>query len=86
MEIEHALVTDQDRAGVSLDFAKAFDSLLVDIVFGIARRMGLSEAILVPLEGMHSQLVRHFKVGRMVGTGFCPPTEFSKAARCRRGF
>jgi hypothetical protein len=56
--------------GVSYDFAKAFDYIPQELLFGVLRHRGLSERILKPLEGMYGQLTRMFKLQGKLGATF----------------
>ena len=65
--IERALIERTDLAGISLDYAKCFDRVPSNIVFRLARELGMSGDILKPLEGMFKQLRRRFAFGGVVG-------------------
>ena len=49
--IERALIEGTDLAGISLDYANCFDRVPSNIVFRLARDLGMSEDVLKPLEG-----------------------------------
>ena len=70
LDIEHALLSGQPLFGFSLDFAKAFDRVPVDLVMHLGERAGLPQGLLRGLRGMYTQLERRFRVGRGVGTAF----------------
>ena len=70
LKIERALLEGTDLAGISLDYAKCFDRVPSNIVFSLARELGMSEDILKPLEGMFKQLRRRFVIGGGVGKQF----------------
>ena len=70
LRVEHALLTGEGLAGISLDFSKAFDRLPHSVLLNIARCVGMDEHILCGLSGMYSQLRRAFKVGQHIGEPF----------------
>ena len=70
LKVERALLLGEPLAGISLDFAKAFDNLPHDIMLRIAAHMGMDEGILSALRGMYTGLKRRFKVGSHVGQSF----------------
>ena len=71
LSIEHALLSGEDIAGLSLDWAKAFDRLPKDILLQLARATGMESGILRALEAAYTNLQRHYKVGHgFISEGF----------------
>ena len=69
-ELEAAMLNGEAVAGLSLDFAKAFDNVPVAIALAILQEHGLSNEILHPLIDMHGRLRRRFKIRGYLGQPF----------------
>ena len=70
LRVEHALLTGEGLAGISLGFSKAFDRLPHDVLLNMAATMCMDPDILRGLRGMYGQLRRAFKVGQHIGKTF----------------
>ena len=70
LAIEHALLFDEPIAGISLDFAKAFDRIPVHILLRLAKTIGVEEGIINAMTGMYQQMQRRWKVGPFIGEAF----------------
>ena len=55
------MLTGRPLKGISLDYAKCFDLVPIDVVMRLASERGMSERILRPLRGMYNKLQRRFK-------------------------
>ena len=68
LRLEEALLSGEDLAGFSLDYAKCFDKVPVAISLRLAEEVGMSKEVLRGLRGMYAQLERRFKVAGGVGS------------------
>ena len=70
LRIENALLSGEELHGSSLDYAKCFDKVPVEIVLKIAELQGMSDKLVVPLRSLYASLTRRFKFGGGVGEAF----------------
>ena len=70
LQFESADVYNLNLIGVTVDYAKAFDSIPIDITFAIMERLGMDPHIMSPLRGMYAALGRRFKLNGFVGEAF----------------
>ena len=70
LKIEHALLFGEDLSGIALDYSKCFDRVPIDIVFKLARCIGMPWQILTPLRSMYANLKRRFVFAGAIGKSF----------------
>ena len=70
MRVEHALLTGKPLCGLSIDLAKAFDSLPQQILLQLAEEVGMDRNVLRALRGMYGSLQRRFRVDGHIGQPF----------------
>ena len=70
LKIEHALLFGEDLSGIALDYSKCFDRVPIDIVFKLARCIGMPWQILTPLRSMYANLKRRFAFAGAIGEPF----------------
>ena len=70
LDIEHSLLMGEPLAGLSIDFAKAFDRLPITILLNLAEAAGVSSGMLTALRGMYGQLRRRWKIHGFLGDCF----------------